>query len=188
MRDRTESHVDEPVDIRPTLSLSEFGLWAFAIGLRVMNPSLYRCPKQKSSGGLRRLFPLSPVRPPALARFPVRSGLASVAPGSCFLSRRLPDYLRPSGRTSPRSAPLSGNLFAVRCAFVKNRFERFRTKGTKICHFKRSTKRKSLPLSRSFPPPPTGCSMLSGREEAKPWPTISASWDGFIGIPLTTFC
>jgi hypothetical protein len=55
---------------------------------------------------------------------------------------------------------LSGNLFAVRCAFVKNRFERFRTKGTKTCHFKHRISRKSLPLSRLSPPPPTGCSGL----------------------------
>jgi hypothetical protein len=54
-----------------------------------MNPSFYRYPKQKSSGGLRRLFPLDPVRPPALTR--------SLRPfGSCIRRARVVRFGTPA--------------------------------------------------------------------------------------------
>ena len=192
MQDRAESPGDDPVGVRPVLFLSKSGLRAFCYRTTgyesvALSPSKIRILAKTAvaCGGFSRSVRSS--RP----RFRAPPSVRVLHPSrqeKCVLARRLPDYLRPSGRPFPRSAPLSGTLCAVRCALVKNRFERFRTKGTKTCHFKHRINRKSLPLSRLSPPPLTGCSTPSGREEAKPWPTISASWADSIGTPLTTFC
>jgi len=82
---QAESPGNEPEDVRPTFSLSKFGLWVFAIELRVMNPSLYRRPKS-------RFLPTQ--RWPAAA-FPAQSGPAARAYalprpfGSCIRRARI---------------------------------------------------------------------------------------------------